>query len=423
MLIDGVAVLGELIILVASLLFVPLALTKYRFREFKFAEYFAFFLFMIAGFQFMISSDNLIMIFIGLETGSLALYALIAMHLRQKSLEAAIKYFTMGAYGAGFFAFGSLIFYGLTGSVEIGAIKAVLQANGFENELMVLLGATFFLVALGFKLSMVPFHTWTPDVYEGASAPLAGYMSIVPKIAGFIVALRIFDFLASAESGIVFTILWIIAVATMTIGNVMALVQDGVKRMLAYSSVSHAGFGMTAILIGTDQAHTGLFLYWTLFLFTNLGAFTMLWLSRHPSKSWDVRYNHPFTKFSGMIHVAPFAALIAAIFMLSLAGVPPFALYWGKLYLLSAAVNSGHIYLAIIMALNSAVAAYYYLKLIVYMFMKEPVANSDVEYFRNGSLALQIILGIAVLFVVALGTFSIDSLIMFIDSNIANTKL
>jgi NADH-quinone oxidoreductase subunit N len=419
LLVDGIAVISQVIILVASLLFIPLALTGHRFKEFQFAEHFAFFLFMIAGFQFMVASDNLILIFIGLETASLALYALIAMHNRQKSLEAAIKYFTMGAFAAGFFAFGSLMFYGLTGSIELGTIKEVLEANGYENQLIILMGAVFMIVALGFKLSIVPFHSWTPDVYEGASAPLAGYMSIVPKIAGFVVAIRLFDALAaSAEGTVVYTLLWISAVATMTIGNIIALVQDGVKRMLAYSSISHSGFVLTAIVIGGTQATSGLFIYWGLFLFTNLGAFAMLWISRHPSKQWDIRYNHPFTKFSGMIKHSPLAAIIMAIFMLSLAGIPPLALYWGKIYMIGAAINSDHLYLAIIMTLNSGIAIYYYLKLIVYMFLKDSVDNDGTVYFQNETIPLKLILGFAAT-VVVFSIFGVDPLITSVTSSIA----
>lgn len=411
-LVDGIAIVSQLIILVASLLFIPLALTGGRFKEYEFAEYFAFFLFMIVGFQFMVSSDNLILIFLGLETGSLALYALIAMHNRQKSLESAIKYFTMGAFAAGMFAFGSMIFYGLSGSVEIHAIKEALEANNFENLPLVLLGSSFIIVALGFKLSMVPFHTWTPDVYEGASAPLAGYMSIVPKIAGFVVALRFFDFLVAADNDVVYTLLWISAVATMTIGNVLALVQDGVKRMLAFSSISHAGFVMTAIVMGTTEAHAGIFLYWGLFLFTNLGAFAMLWISRHQSTQFDIRYDHSFTKFAGMVKVSPVGAVIMGVFMLSLAGVPPFAMFWGKIYLIGAALASDHIYLAVIMALNSAIAIYYYLKLIVFMFLKDPSQNDGTIYYKSGTFSLKVILAIAVIAVV-LSITAIDPLLGF----------
>jgi NADH-quinone oxidoreductase subunit N len=401
MLLDGIAFLSQLIIIIASMLFIPLALTSKRFHEFSLPEFFALFLFMVAGFQFMVASDNLIMIFVGLETASLALYTLIALHNRKKSFEAAIKYFTMGALAASFFAFGAALLYGLTGSVEIYKIAEVLVERGFEPIWVVLAAVAFLIAALGFKLSMVPFHTWTPDVYEGASAALAGYMSVVPKIAGFVVAMRLFEFLIHSDVTWVRDVLYLAVVVTMTFANIVALVQEDVKRMLAYSSISHAGFVMAAIMIGTTQANVGLFLYWILFLFTNLGAFTMLWISRHKSNIWHDRFDHPYEKFSGLVQIMPMAATIMAIFMLSLAGVPPFSLFWGKLYIMGAAVNAGYIVLALIMAINSAISAYYYLKLIVYMFMRDPInADGQTIYFKNASLSLRTIVGISAVFTI-----------------------
>lgn len=401
MLIDGVAIVSQVIILVGSLIFLPLALGKSQFHEYRYPEYFAMFLFMVAGLQFMVASDNLIMIFVGLETASLALYTLIALHNRERSFEAAIKYFTMGALGASLFAFGAAILYGLTGSLEIHQIAHVLTERGFEPIILVLAAAVFMIAALGFKLSIVPFHTWTPDVYEGSSAPLAGYMSIMPKVAGFVVAIRLFEFMI--HSGVVWVhdVLMILAVLTMVLANITALVQKDVKRMLAFSSISHAGFLMLAIVIGTTKANSALFLYFALFLFANMGAFTMLWISRHKSNKFHDRYDHPFEKFAGMIKIQPVGAVIMALFMLSLAGIPPFSLFWGKLYVISAAVDSHYFALAVIMALNSAIAAYYYLKLIVYMFLKEPAQNDGTVYVKNASKSIQSVIGVAALVTLA----------------------
>ncbi|MCD4668618.1 MAG: NADH-quinone oxidoreductase subunit NuoN [Sulfurimonas sp.] len=421
MLIDGIAILGQLIIVGASMLFIPLALTHKRFHEFSYPEFFALFLFMLAGFQFMVATDSLILIFVGLETASLALYTLIAMHNRDKSFEAAVKYFTMGALAAGFYSFGSMVFYALTGSVEINQIASVLAANGYADMGYVLVATAFMLGALGFKVSLVPFHTWAPDVYEGASASMAGFMSIVPKIAVFVVAMRIFEFLI--HSGVVWLeiVLYIVVVVTMTMANIWALVQTDVKRMLAYSSISHAGFVMAAILIGTTQSNSALFLYWVLFSFTNLGAFSMLWISRQKHLPDHQRSDHSYDKFAGMIKTAPVGAVIMGLFMLSLAGLPPFALFWGKLYIISSAVTGGYTILALIMALNSAIAGYYYFKLIVYMFMKEPVIGTDGHmYVSNATLALKSIIGFA-----AVGTiFAIivlDPVLEFITAFVYNS--
>ncbi len=421
MLIDGLALLAQFVIVGASILFIPLALTSKRFHEFSYPEFFALFLFMIAGFQFMVATDNLILIFIGLETASLALYTLIALHNRSKSFEAAVKYFTMGALAAGFFAFGAMILYALSSSVEIHQIAAVFNADEFANLPFILVAVVFLLASLGFKVSLVPFHTWAPDVYEGASASMAGYMSIVPKIAGFVVVMRLFEFLI--QSGVVWlnVVLYVIVVITMTAANIWALVQNDVKRMLAYSSISHAGFVMAAVLIGTTQANSALFLYWILFTFTNLGAFSMLWISRQKNLAPGQSSDHSYNKFAGLIKIAPLSATIMALFMLSLAGIPPFALFWGKIYMISAAVSAGYIVLALIMALNSAIAGYYYLKLIVYMFMKEPEIDIDSKvYTMNGSIALRTIIGFA-----AVGTvfaiIAVNPLIEFITAFVYNS--
>ena len=182
----------------------------------------------------------------------------------------------------------------------------------------------------------------------------------------------------------------------MTAANLWALVQTDVKRMLAYSSVSHAGFVMAAILIGTTQANSALFLYWILFSFTNLGSFSMLWIARQKHLPAHQASDNSYDKFAGMVQTAPVAATIMGLFMLSLAGLPPFALFWGKMYMISSAVTGGYTVLALIMALNSAIAGYYYLKLIVYMFMKDPVDDATGHvYVSNATLALRTIIGVA----------------------------
>lgn len=418
MLMDGVAIISQVLILGASILFIPLALTSRRFHEYSYPEFFALFLFMIAGFQFMVSSDNLILIFVGLETASLSLYTLIAMHNRVNSFEAAVKYFTMGALAAAFFSMGSAVLYGVSGSLELGQIAVAIQDRMNETEITILLlgGAGLLLTSFAFKLSLFPFHTWAPDVYEGASAPLAGYMSVVPKVAAFVVSMRIFEMFILLQIEWVQSMIIFLSVITMTLANMMALVQKDVKRMLAYSSISHAGFVMVAIALATEKANTGVFLYYALFMFTNLGAFAMLWVSRHKNRIHHERYDNPYEKFSGMIKIMPMGAIVMALFMLSLAGVPPFSVFWGKIYLMSATVDAGYLWLAVIMGINSAIAAYYYLKLIVYMFLKEPTETVTQETtYYNVSKPLLTILGFAV--IVTIGSvFMMNPLIEYIIS-------
>ncbi len=421
MLIDGLAIIGQLIIVATSMLFIPLSLTSKRFHEYSYPEFYALFLFMIAGFQFMVATDNLILIFVGLELASLSLYTLIAMHNRNKSFEAAIKYFTMGALAAGFFSFGAMILYALTGSIEINQISAVLAADGYSNIGFILVAVVFMLASFGFKLSLIPFHAWTPDVYEGSSAALAGYMSIVPKIAAFVVSMRLFEFLVHSNIVWLEAVLYVLVVLTMTLANIWALVQTDVKRMLAYSSISHAGFVMAAILIATTQSNSALFLYWILFAFTNLGAFAMLWVNRQKVLIAGQDSDHPFEKFAGLVRTMPVAAAIMGLFMLSLAGLPPFGVFWGKVYMISSAVSGGYTVLALIMALNSAIAGYYYLKLIVFMFMKEPIYESDKSiHMTNASLPLKAIIGLATV-VTIFSVLLVSPLMEFITALVYNS--
>ena len=463
MLVDGIATLSMLIMLAGSIFFIFLSLGARSAHEYHTAEFFVLFLFVLVGYEFMVASESLMMILVGLETGSLALYTLIALHNRTRSIEAALKYFIMGALGSGFFAFGAAMFFLSTGSMEISNIAQIAKSSNLQTSVLLFAACSFMIVSIGFKLSLIPFHTWTPDVYEGASSAMAGFLSVVPKIAGFVVAIRLFEALGSIGVQWLNIVLYAVAVATMSLANLMALVQRDVKRMLAFSSVSHAGFVLCAIVIGSTQANAALFTYWILYAVANLGAFAFIWCVRQrrarslnlkfktqsPAFSqnhepgsagelnlgangqisacaeWSVkaseqnskasgpnlkaiepgaeaslfgtetcepgaeicaqsskfaaRFEHPFEKFDGLIRTHPLFALCAAIFMLSLAGIPPFSVFWGKMYLLSAAVNSGYFALAVIMAVNSALALYYYLRLIVRMFLHEPREDAELD--------------------------------------------
>ena len=480
MLVDGIATLSMLIMLAGSIFFIFLSLGARSAHEYHTAEFFVLFLFVLVGYEFMVASESLMMILVGLETGSLALYTLIALHNRARSIEAALKYFIMGALGSGFFAFGAAMFFLSTGSMEISNIAQIAKSSNLQTNVLLFAACSFMIVSIGFKLSLIPFHTWTPDVYEGASSAMAGFLSVVPKIAGFVVAIRLFEALGSIGVQWLNIVLYAVAVLTMSLANLMALVQRDVKRMLAFSSVSHAGFVLCAIVIGSTQANAALFTYWILYAVANLGAFAFVWCvrqrrarslnlkfktqspalnlnangessisnpkpafsqNREPSfagklnlgangqisacTEWSVkaseqnskasgpnlkaiepgveaslfgtktcepgaeicaqsskfaaRFEHPFEKFDGLIRTHPLFALCAAIFMLSLAGIPPFSVFWGKMYLLSAAVNSGYFALAVIMAVNSALALYYYLRLIVRMFLHEPRKDAELD--------------------------------------------
>jgi len=399
MLMDGISILGQAVIVIASGFFILLTLTKQRFHEFTYPEYFALFLFMTAGFQFMAASDNLILIFVGLETASMSLYTMIAMHNRDKATEAAIKYFTMGALAAGFFAFASMIFYYL----ELSVMAEHFAKTNFENHTLILIGVVFMIAALGFKLSLVPFHLWAPDVYEGSSATLAGYIAVVPKMAALIVAIRFFEIFVVANDVWVYSILYVMAVITMTLPNIIALVQTDIKRMLAYSSISHAGFVLVAIMLGTTQAIESLFLYWILFLGVILGAFAMLWIHKTKEKPsyYGLKSDYDLGKFTGLVRSAPLTAFMFGIIMFALAGLPPFSVFWGKMYLVSATINANEIPLAIIMVLNSAIAAFYYLKVIVHIFLLKQEAGNTLEYQEISNTILTIVIAAAIIFTVS----------------------
>ena len=425
MLLDGIAILSQCIIIGGSILFILLGLSKLRFQDFRYAEYFALYLFAVAGFQFMVSSDSLILIFVGLETASLALYTMIAMHNRMVSIEAAVKYFTMGALAAAFFVFGSMIFYGITGSLELAQIAQVLTQEGFlshenyANYVLVLVGFVFMFAAIGFKLSLFPYHVWVPDVYQGSTSAMAGFLSVVPKMAGFVVALRFFEIFIHANDPIIQTMLYVTVILTITVPNLIALQQKDIKRMLAYSSISNAGMAMAAIVIGTQQATSALFLYWILFTITNFGAFGMLWMNRGKEYN-DYSSPYAFRKFSGLAKISPFTASILAMFLFALTGLPPFALFWGKMYLVASAVNAGQIALAIIIVLNSVIAAYYYLRPISYMFLRDPEEGSKTKFMENASLPMKSAVGLAV-FLLLISILLIDPLLNIISFYVSNS--
>ena len=425
MLLDGIAILSQCIIIGGSILFILLGLSKLRIQEYRYAEYFALYLFTVAGFQFMVSSDSLILIFVGLETSSLSIYTMIAMHNRMVSIEAAVKYFTMGALAAAFFVFGAMIFYAITGTVELAQMAQVLTEDGFltvenyANYIFVLLGFVFMFAAIGFKLSLFPYHTWVPDVYQGSTSAMAGFLSVVPKMAGFVVALRFFEIFMQVNDVIIQTMLYVTVVLTITIPNLIALQQKDIKRMLSYSSISNAGMAMAAIVIGTQQAINGLFLYWILFTVTNLGAFGMLWLNR--GKEFN-DYGSPYTfkKFSGLAQISPFTASIFGIFLFALTGLPPFALFWGKMYIVASAVNAGHIALAVIIVINSAIAAYYYLRPVSYMFLRNPEEGTNTKFMQNATTPVKAVVGFIV-FLTIVSILFIDPLLNIISQYVSSS--
>lgn len=414
---DGISQLGYITMLVATLLILLCFMQKCAHKEMQNAEYFALLLFSVAGFGFMLSSNNLVLIILGLECASLCLYALIAMQEEHKAFEASIKYFTMGALATAFYALGAMILYGATGSVDITHIRAVMADESFEAQILAYMGFMCLLCAFGFKVSMVPFHTWTPDVYEGSNALLAAFVAIVPKIATFCVIMRLFGVFLDMHNAMLESVLFALVVLSMSVPNLVALVQNDVKRMLAYSSISHSGFVLAAILVNAESSQSAVFLYWILFLFSNIGAFAVLYFSIECASGDRA---HSFESFSGLIHTNKTLAILLSLFMFSLAGIPPFAVFWGKMYLMANALNNGFVALAIIMAINSAIAGYYYLKLVIYIFAKAPNATQSPQTHLPFKLSLP---SLSALFITALVSiicaFMVQNLLNIITSYLA----
>lgn len=409
---DGFSIIAKSIIMIASLLYLLLFLGL---NDKKPGEFYALFLFMIGALLFMVSSFNLIFIFIALETSSLALYSLIAISSNIKATEAAIKYFSLGALSAGLFTFGAAMLYLASGSLDLTAISLNISQNDLGKNMIVLLGTSFLIAAIGFKLSLVPFHTWVRDVYEGASLELAGFISVVPKIAASVVAIRIFKMLNDAGVSYISVALSVLAIATMTVANIAALASKDLRSMLSYSSVSHAGFILVGILIGSADSITALFFYWVVLLFANLGAFGLLSAVKVDENE---RYTHTVDKFNGIIKTNPAFALCFGLFAFTLAGIPPLGLFWAKTLLISTAISHSELVLAIIMIINSAIAIAYYLKPVVAMFLKPNTASLEISL----SLAQKISIGIACV-VVACGFAFTDAILTVFNFIVTSTEV
>ncbi|MUU32255.1 NADH-quinone oxidoreductase subunit NuoN [Helicobacter pylori] len=402
---DTLSLISQSIVLISAFFLIFLALSKERFNEFQTAEFYSLYLFIVAGFQFMVSSNHLLLILIGLETASLPLCVLMALSDKRYGLEAGIKYFTMGAMASAFFAMGAMAFYLLTGSLNLEVITLYLHTEGITNPMLFAMGAIFLIGAIGFKVSLVPFHTWMPDVYEGNNPVFASYISIVPKIAGFVVATRLFGAFIDTHTAWVEDIFYVLILMTITIPNFIALWQEDVKRMLAYSSISHSGFALACVFIHTQDSQQAMFVYWFMFAFTYIGAFGLLWLLKSREKTWDERYDHPYSKFNGLIKTHPLVAILGAIFVFGLAGIPPFSVFWGKFLAVESALESNHTLLAVVMLVNSAVAAFYYFRWLVAMFFNKPLqtqsyAQNDI-YTQNATMpiyAVVIAMALACLF-------------------------
>lgn len=388
--IDSYSLLFKAIFLIGALLTILISSNFLKFKNVADGEFYSLILLATFGMMNMASAGDLIVLFIGLEIMSICLYVLAGM-LRHSlySNEASLKYFLMGAFASGFLIFGIAFIYGATGSTSV--LKVIQEPQILSNTYL-LIGGALVMVGLGFKVGAVPFHMWVPDVYTGSMTNITAFMSAGPKAAAFAAFFQIFIVAYAVLKPEIQVVLWILSALTMTLGNILAITQNDVKRMLAYSSISHAGYVLIALTAFTPQAASAGLYYLLAYTVMNIGAFTVLIMVEARENS-----DTNFSSFAGLGRKYPFLGILLTIFMVSLAGFPPTAGFMGKFLVFRAAINTGMssmIALVILAVVNSLISVYYYLRIVIVMFMVEPELEYRSINFNSGvTLALIITVG------------------------------
>ena len=391
----GFAGYCNIIFLTSALLTIALSRGYLERMDYHRGEFYILIMLATSGMMLMAGALNLITVFLGLELMSVSLYVLAGfMRRKERSNEAALKYFLLGAFMTGFLLYGIALIYGTTGTTNL-----VLIARAFpqvSHNVLFLIGCGMLIVAFLFKVAAVPFHLWAPDVYEGAPTTVSGFMSTGAKAAAFatfiLVFIRVFDIAGTSMS----TIIAFVAAASMIIGNVTAIAQTNVKRMLAFSSVAHAGYMLSGIAAGNMEGETGILFYLFAYALMNIGAFGIVsWMEQKDDKKLT------FDDYAGLSAKRPAVAALMSVFMFSLAGIPPFAGFFGKYYVFLAAVKADMTWLAIVGVLTSLVSVYYYLRLVVLMYFREGDADLDAPVPPAGMLAVCL----AALLVLVFGLF------------------
>ncbi|MBM4439265.1 MAG: NADH-quinone oxidoreductase subunit N [Candidatus Rokubacteria bacterium] len=363
---DDYALFVDVVIAYAAALVILLSMDYLRRAGVQSGEYYALVLFSASGMMLMASANDLVVVFLALELTSLCLYVLAGLFKqRLESGEASMKYFLLGAFASSFLLYGIALTYGATGSTNFVKIAAAAATTG--QSPLFLVGVALMLVGFGFKISAAPFHMWAPDVYHGAPTSVTALIATGSKVAAFAVLMRLLLGAIHGAQPDWTPLLWALAAVTMTLGNVVAITQSNLKRMLAYSSVAHVGYMMVGLVAGGAEGAGAVLFYLFAYTFTTIGTFGVLTLcERSGEEAVEVE------DYAGLGRRHPVLAGALTLFLLSLIGIPPLAGFVGKFYLFGAAVQGGHLWLAIVAVLNSAVAAYYYLRVIVFMYMREP---------------------------------------------------
>ena len=394
--IDGFAAFFKVMILLSAALTLLMSAPYLRVEGIRVGEYYFLILCASIGMMFMASGVELITLFIGLETMAVSFYVLAGfLKPNPRSNEAAVKYFLLGGFSLGFLLYGMSLVYGATGTTSLAGIAAAL--SGQDTSLVLVLAVILVGAGMGFKIAAVPFHMWAPDVYEGAPTPVTAFLSVGSKAASFAMLLRIFvvGMPALGDEWALFFI--VLAVVTMTVGNIAALTQSNLKRMLAYSSIAHAGYLLIGVVVRTERGVAAMLVYLGVYLFMQLGAFAVVAAMRRSDIVGD-----ELKDLNGLSKRSPFVAFAMLFFMLSLGGIPPTAGFMGKVWLFGAAIDAGFIWLAVIAVANSALSIYYYLRVVVFMWINQEETIGS--RFVMGP-AMQIAIGVALLGTVYLGLF------------------
>jgi len=381
----------KLIFMINLVLTILISLRYIQREKAEYGEYYSLLLFATSGMMLMASAKDLIILYLGLELMALSTYILAGIKRHDiKSNEAAIKYFLLGAFSSALLLYGISLIYGMTTTTDIYKIAASLQ-NSSTPSLPLLLSMILIAAAFLFKIAAAPFHMWAPDVYEGAPTSITAFMSVGPKAAGFAVIGRVFYIAFQSIQTDWTAILIGVAILTMAVGNILALVQTNIKRMLAYSSIAHAGYMLIGIIPGTQESMSAMMVYMLIYAFMNIGAFAIVILLEKGEELSD---------YEGLSKSRPLVAALMLIFMFSLTGIPPTAGFIGKFNLFMAAIKAGYTWLVVIAVIFSAISAYYYLRVVMNMYMKEMKEEAAIS--PSPSLGLAILITVIMVFVIGI---------------------
>lgn len=379
------------------------------------AEYFSLLLLAVVGMMFLAKAGNMITAFVSLEIFSVALYILCGFSSKHGtgtegpgdssklswaclvSQESAVKYLLTGAFASAILVYGMALIYAGTGTTEIRLLGKIMTDNPYSLNILVYIGMVLTFAGLAFKVSLVPFHAWTPDVYQGAPTPITGFMSVATKAAAFALIARIFFIAFPSLHDVWMPIMFGVSVLTMLVGNIAAIFQDDLKRMLAYSGIAHAGYLLIGIVANSQEGVASIIFYLSVYLFMNIGAFAVVYILEGTGKEGTSIH-----RFKGLSKRSPWLAAAMTLFMLSLAGFPPTAGFFGKLFVFVAAIKQGYILITVLAVIASMISVYFYLRVIAMMYFKESDGQEEAVILHRG---MAIIIGVSSAAIIYIGIF------------------